>query len=194
MKTIHAILAASALVSVAASTGCGGQTYNQKLVGRWVSASCEPAGPNLYVKRDFTITESTWQLNVVLFNDAACAAKFVGIDVGGGYQVKQDSASVPGATEVDYLVGNHSVTPYSDPAVQTLTQGKCGSGPWAIGTKADVTQTGCTPLQIPSVATCPMEFDLNKIDGNNLYFGDRSSDLCKARPGKLGALPVVKMP
>jgi hypothetical protein len=46
---------------------------------------------------------------------------------------------------------------------------------------------------IPSVAQCPFEMDLNKIDGDSLYFGDRSSHLCKARPTKLGQFPVARV-
>lgn len=194
MKTLHIAALAPFALTLTLGAGCGSATFNQKLAGHWTSATCESAGPNLYVKRDFTLTESTWKLNVGIFNDAACATKFVAVDVTGGYQVQQDATAVPGATEVNYLTGTHTVTPASDAAVQTLTQSNCGTGTRAVGQPVDVTQTGCTALGIPSVAACPMELDLNKIDGNNLYFGDRTNDLCKARPTVLGQIPVVRAP
>ena len=192
MKILHMGALTALAISITLGAGCGSQSLNQKLTGRWTSATCEPAGPNLYVKRDFTLTEATWKLNVGIFNDAGCAAKFVAVDVAGGYQVGQDSTAVPGATEVNYLVSTHTVTPASDAAVQTLTQGNCGTGTRTIGQPIDVTKTGCAVLGVPSVASCPMELDLNKIDGDNLFFGDRSADLCKARPTALGQLPVVR--
>lgn len=191
-STLATFALAATMTLATLASGCGAQSFNQKLTGRWTSATCEPAGPNLYVKRDFTLTDASWQLDVGIFNDAACAAKFVGIGVAGPYKVGQDSTAVPGATEVDYLVSTHTVTPASDTAVQTLTQGNCGTGTRTVGQPVDVTQTDCTPLGIPSIAACPMELDLNKIDGDNLYFGDRTNDLCKARPAKLGTTPVVR--
>ncbi len=192
MNTLHIGGLTALALTVTLGTGCGTQALNQQLSGRWTSATCEAGGPNIYVKRDFTLTDATWKLNVGIFNDAACATKFVAIDVTGGYQVKTASATVTGATEVNYLVTTHTVTPANDAAVQTLTQSNCGSGTRAVGQPVDVTKTGCTALGIPTVAACPMELDLNKIDGDNLFFGDRSSDLCKARPTALGQLPVVR--
>lgn len=199
MKTVknltsHLPLHLGALAALALSlvAGCGGQTLNQKLAARWTSAQCESGGPGIYVKRDFTLTESTWKLNVGIFTDAACSAGFATIDVSGPYTVVQDSASVAGATEVDYGVTTHTVTPKNDAALQAVNGGNCGSAPRAIGQVLDVTQTGCSTLGVPSVAACPKELDLNKIDGDNLYFGDRSGDLCKTRAPKLGQYPVTR--
>lgn len=192
MKNLHISALAAVTMTITMGAGCGTQSLNQQLSGRWTSATCEPAGPNLYVKRDFTLTDATWKLNVGIFNDAACAAKFVAVDVTGGYQVQSASTTVPGATDVNYLVTTHTVTPASDAAVQTLTQGNCGTGTRTVGQPVDVTKTGCAALGLPSVSACPMELDLNKIDGDNLFFGDRTSDLCKARPTALGQLPVVR--
>lgn len=185
-----ALLITSAL---ATATGCGQMTYNQKLAGRWVSGSCESAGSGSYIKRDFTLTESTWKLNATIYNDAACTVKFLGLDIAGPYTVVQESPSVAGATEVNYQVTDRRLIPLSDGAVQLLMQGKCGAGPWAVNQIADIAQTGCAPLGFPSNAQCPGgELDLNQIDGNNLFFGDRSADLCKARPTKLGTYPVTR--
>lgn len=190
MKTVH--LGALAALALSLVAGCGGQTLNQKLAARWTSAQCESGGPGIYVKRDFTLTESTWKLNVGIFTDPACSASFAAIDVAGPYTVGQDSTNNPGATDVDYGVTTHTVTPKSDAALQAVNGGNCGSAPRAIGQVLDVTQTGCAALGVPSVAACPKELDLNKIDGDNLYFGDRSGDLCKTRAPKLGQYPVAR--
>lgn len=173
--------------------GCDSSSINQQLVGQWKSGSCEPAGPGTYVKRDFTLTDSTWKLIVTLYTDPTCQTRFAGIDVDGPYEVKGASAAVPGVTEVDYKVVGHHVTAYTDQALQAFNGGGCGPSPRALNQPLDITQTGCASFMIPSVAQCPMELDLNKIDGDNLYFGDRSSDLCKARPTKLGTLPVTRV-
>lgn len=179
--------------ALATATGCGQMTFNQKLAGHWVSGSCESAGSGSYIKRDFTLTESTWKLNATVYNDAACTVKFLGLDIAGPYTVVQESTAVAGATEVNYQVTDRRLIPLSDGAVQLLMQGKCGAGPWAVNQIADIAQTGCAPLGFPSNAQCPGgELDLNQIDGNNLFFGDRSADLCKARPTKLGSYPVTR--
>lgn len=180
--------AVSALLS-----GCG-HSFSQQLSGRWKSSSCEPAGSGIYLKRDFTLTESTWNLTVTIYNDAACTTQFLDANVGGGYEVKQSSSSVAGATEVDYKFSIRTVTPQSAAAVTTLQTGMCGVGPWTIGKATDIGQTGCAALGFPSNAACPTELDLNQINGDNLFFGDRSSDLCKARPTKLGQYPVTRVP
>ena len=101
---------AAAAVGLVAPVAWCGSSINHQLAGRWVSASCEPAGPGLYVKRDFTLTESTWKLVVTLYTDAPCSARFAGIDVDGPYEVKGPSTPVAGATEVDYKTAGHHVT------------------------------------------------------------------------------------
>lgn len=195
MKSLFLAAALSIPIPVSVLvSGCGHTSLNQQLSGRWVSNTCEPAGPGLYVKRDFTLTDGTWKLVVTLYTDAPCSTKFAGIDVDGPYEVKQASAAVPGATDVDYKVVGHHVTAYSDAALQALNQSSCGPAPRALNQALDVTQTGCAAFGVPSVAQCPFEMDLNKIDGNNLFFGDRTSDLCKARPAKLGQYPVSRTP
>jgi hypothetical protein len=83
--------------------------------------------------------------------------------------------------------------PLVDGAVQLLPQGKCGADPWAVNQVADIALNGFPPLGFPSNAQCSGgELDLKQIDGNNLFFGNRSADLCKARPTKLGTYPVTR--
>jgi hypothetical protein len=188
---------AALLITCALATvgGCGQTTYNQNLAGHWVSGTCESAGSGSYIKRDITLTESTWKVNATIYNDAACTVKFLGIDIAGPYTVVQESTAVAGATEVNYQVTDQDqrLIPLSDGAVQALMQGKCGAGPWGVNQIADIGLTGCPPLGLSSNAQCPGgELDLNLIDGNNLFFGDRSADLCKARPTKLTTYPVTR--
>lgn len=192
MKTLIPAAALCLPLLLAPVGGCG-SSFNQQLAGHWGSPSCEPAGPGVYIKRDFTLTESTWKIVATLYTDAACGTRFLGVDIDGPYEVKGPSATVAGATEVDYRVVNHRVTAYSDAALQTFNQGGCGPSPRALNQALDITQTGCAPFMFPTVAQCPFEMDLNKIDGDTLYFGDRSGDLCKARPTKLGQAPLSRV-
>lgn len=194
MKTLFTrVFSAVCTLAVSASLAGCGTTFNQQLSGHWKSSSCEPAGNGIFLKRDFTLTESTWNLTVTIYNDAACTVQFLGANVGGNYQVKQASQSVSGATEVDYQFSTRTVTPLSSAAASTLQSGMCGTGPWSVGKVTDIGATGCAALGFPSNATCPTELDLNQINGDSLFFGDRSADLCKARPGKLGAYPVSRV-
>jgi hypothetical protein len=180
--------------------GCGGSgpDLTSELIGHWASASCE-AYPNgmggmSYLKRDFTLTApSSWKLTVTVYQDAACASPFVALDLGGGaFHVGAASTAVSGATEVDYDFVYRKVTPLDPNAVGLLNGGGCGDGHAAVGMQEDVTASGCTPLGLPAQSACPTEHDLNQIVGNQLFYGDRSGNLCQTRPAKLGAFAVTR--
>ena len=57
----------------------------------------------------------------------------------------------------------------------------------------DVTEKGCIGVAHP-VAECPEEFDVVSIDGDELYFGERVTDMCKeeGRPAALSPYAVFK--
>jgi hypothetical protein len=180
------LLVASLLGLGCAGANCGsGTMIADQLPGRWQSQSCESGG-TVYVKRDFTLGAGTWQLTAMIYTDSACASPFVAVGAGGSYQVGAASAAVSGATEVDYHFSRRQVTPLSQAAVTTLTMAQCGSGSWTLGQAGDIGSTGCAPLGLPSNSACPTEMDLNQVSGAALYYGDRSADLCTARPSKLG--------
>src|SRR6185436_15342540 len=120
----------------------------------------------------------------------ACAMEFLRLTVGGPYTIGPASSTVEGATEVDYGFAFRRLTPLAEPATGLVAA--CGSGSPAVGDELDVSDTGCAAIGIPSVPDCPTEHDLNALRDGVLFFGDRSSDLCEARPSALAAFGVAR--
>jgi hypothetical protein len=192
------ITSMSSLVLVVAA-GCSDDNVSlqKQLVGQWGSPTCEAyptaQGATTYLQRDFTLLASgTWSVQVTLAADPSCSQPFILLDLGGGpFHVGKSSTAVAGAYEVDYDFAYRKVTPMSAQAVALLDGSGCGAS-WAQDTEQDLSATGCAPLGLPSVAACPTEHDLNKLDGKSLFYGDRSGDLCTARPTMLTSFPVVR--
>jgi hypothetical protein len=170
--------------------GCDSETFRAQLAGRWVSGSCEPTGSGTYLKRDFTLNESTWALVATLYSDATCQQRSAALEADGSYEIKEASLTVPGSTEVDYTIARRRITAYTTPALAALTADGCGPAPRAIDQPLDVTRTGCPSFKIPP--QCSVELDLNKLDGDLLYFGDRSASPCLARPAQLDSIAVLR--
>jgi hypothetical protein len=185
--------ALGALLPTLALAGCGQTTFNQEIAGRWKSATCESAGPAGFLQREFNITPSDWTIQVNVYGDAACSAKLLTLDAKGKLDVIGPSRSVAGAYDVNYVFTSRTLTPRADPIVQQVNRATCGGkADWAVGQSGDVTVSGCAPLGIEPRPPCDKEMDLNRRDGDRLFFGDRSASLCSARPAKLGELPVVR--
>jgi hypothetical protein len=184
-----------ALPVFACSSSSGGAAASQSLAGHWVSDTCEASGTN-YLKRDFTITDTSWDLVVTVYGDAACGTKVLGATIGGDYTVGNASPDVPGARQAEFRFAHHTATPLAQPLVDLLTQNKCGSGTWAIGQTQDILAGGCAPIGVYPVASCPSDSDVVKLDGARLYFGNRpaDNDMCATdkRPKALTSAAVVK--
>ncbi len=197
MKTSLRLLAALATLSAAAcATTQGGKTAVQprELVGTWESPSCESIGGNNFIQRHFTLTENTWTLNLNAFGDAQCQVKLFTARIQGPYTLVQNSAAVPGATEGNFGFGELYMTPHVQGLADAFQNAKCGTGTWKVGEEQRTTETGC--LFFRPTSACGTDHDLVKVEGNQLFFGQRpaDNDMCspEKRPTALAALPVVK--
>ena len=187
------------MISSLFAAGCGTSDLSSELVGTWDSSTCEayPAGNGnmTYLERNFTITSApdNWTLKVIIYADSACTTPFVEEDVGDStYTVVGSSSAVAGAEEVDYNFAYRKLMPLSDAATSTLDQTPmCGTS-WTTNVEQDLSTTGCPTFGVDTITSCPTEHDLNKVTGTNLFYGDRSGDLCNSRPITLGTHPVVK--
>ena len=47
-------------------------------------------------------------------------------------------------------------------------------GEWMLDLEHDVSLKGC--ILVPSIETCPVEYDVIKIEGNEIYFGDFTAE------------------
>jgi hypothetical protein len=93
---------------------------------------------------------------------------------------------------MEYNFDRRKITPLQPAAADFLNGSQCGPGGFKASVQTDVSATGCAPLGIPSLTACPTEHDLNKLESDSLLFGDRSADLCKARPSSLGSASLAR--
>jgi hypothetical protein len=170
--------------------GCGAEmpvaSTQINIAGRWVSSVCEAypgaGGTTTYLRRDFTITATRWQLNLDVYGDAACSAGLFSARIEGPYTLGMRSATVAGATEGEFASVTNVWTAHMSSLAQTFTMSGCGSAPWQVGVAQDVHTTGCIGVAQPA-AMCAAERDLVSIDtAGRLHFGRRDVNLCMTRP------------
>lgn len=180
------------------TTGGAGALTPAELVGSFASAGCESypngMGGNNYLTRSFTLTEASWHLDLVLFADEACTTKLFSAVIDGPYVLLGASATVDGATEGDFSFTTIVWTAHLQAMADTFTMSGCGAAPWELEVPQDVTETGCIGVAHP-IAECPTEHDVVALTGDDLYFGERITDMCTetGRPAALGAYPVVRI-
>ena len=98
------------------------------------------------------------------------------------------SATVAGATEGEFAITSNVWTARQGFMADTFTMQGCGAAPWVVDEPQDVAGTGCIGVAHP-IAECPREYDVVALLGDDLYFGERITDLCSkaGRPAALGA-------
>ena len=170
------------------------------LEGHWASActpSPQPDGSTQSIKLDFTNGKTDWKLDYVTFGDAACATRIVTVSIDGDYALTAPSATTAGAWEARFGFAHKTITPHVDGVANALTGAKCGTGTWKVGEAEDVLTGGCPAFGQYPKAQCAADFDLVRVDGNKLHFGDRpkDNDMCTAgkRPTALSALEIARL-
>lgn len=198
---------ATAVVAIGLGAGCSSEddettpgtntTQQPALAGHWVSPSCEAYpganGQTSYLRRDFTMTATTWSLKLTIYGDSGCTAPLFDAQIDGPYQVGAASSQVAGAYEAEFGASTNVWTLRADAMVDVLNGAGCGAGGWQVGVPQDVTATGCIGVAHKK-AECPQEYDLVKVDGSSLYLGQRLTDLCtpERRPTALTTYPVQR--
>jgi hypothetical protein len=164
-------------------------------VGRWVSA-CSPSSPTQGAILDFNISASDWAIDYTVFGDTTCTTKFLTVRIEGTYTVG-DKSSVADAYDAKFGFSRKSVTPHLDAAAQFLSSAAgCAQAGFVTGTAKDISATGCANLGQRPIASCAADYDLIKINGNTMTFGDRpvDNDMCTEakRPKALSKNSVMR--
>lgn len=181
------------------STGDPAETAltGKDLAGRWVSQGCEVypdgKGGENYLTRDFTLTEKEWSLDLTIFGDKECSYPLFSSAIHGAFSLGGLSGKVEGATEGEFGIDSNDWTAHDQGLADTFTASGCGGAAWEVEKAQDVTGTGCIGVA-HAKASCPEEFDVVAIDGDELFFGQRITDMCAeaGRPTALGAFGVLK--
>ncbi|MCE7698886.1 MAG: hypothetical protein K8E24_008705 [Methanobacterium paludis] len=144
------------------------------LNGKWQSQKSEPIenqnGTVLYIRREASFSDDNWEIMIRTFLDEKCKHSLFNVRATGKYNLGNESKDVPGATCVDFHNTARYVTANNESIVEMLNHATILSRGWVLETEQDVSENGC--LLVPSVADCPVEYDIIKKDKNGLYFGD----------------------
>lgn len=170
----------------------------QELVGTWNSPSCEVGtgadGSTFYYTRHFTFTETTWNIDFVLYGEETCGYMLSTATISGPFSLLDPVEALPGTREGDFSRETLTLVAHDASMADYFAASGCGTSTWAVEQEQDITGTGCMPLGLESSTSCPTEYDIVKLDGTNLYFGDRSNGMCnaEARVEVLQTVPVVR--
>lgn len=165
------------------------------LAGHWVTEGCEAypdgQGGTSYLTRDFTLTETEWNLDLTIYGDDACSYPLFTAKINGPYSLGELSEKAEGATEGQFGFTTNEWTAHDQGMADLFTQSGCGAAAWEVDKPQDVTATGCIGVA-HKVADCPEEHDIVLVEGTELFFGERVTDMCseEGRPAALGAYAV----
>jgi hypothetical protein len=149
------------------------------IAGKWESIGNEvrpnPWGGNYFLHRYFKNTETEAHGTLIFYTDDTYTDKNITIEVIGPYQFLQPSASVAGATETDFEFTRIAVTPHSQAILDTLNSVPAEYlETWQPGIRQEVSKPGEGILGM--VIGEYKEYDLTKVDGDLLYYGERPAD------------------
>lgn len=196
MNRLCLSLATLSLLSGCATSGTA--VMPSELKGKWTSAVCESMpnadGSKTYFKRIFDMTEKDWALKFETFGDEGCSARLFTARFEGPYTLLKDSEKVAGATEGNFVFARHYMTAHAQGIADWFQSAKCGAAQWKVGEEQETSTTGCVFLR--PVSACGTDHDIVKVEGNQLFFGQRPADgdMCspEKRPTALTPVAVVR--
>ena len=187
-------------MSVAILSGCSGSQVREEpqapsIVGKWKSP-VTPMSASQAFQLDFDIAKDTWMVDYTVFGDLKGANKFVTVHIEGPYEIGASSALVPGAFDGKFGISRKTITAHSAGAAGYLNSVGGKVQGFKSDVPLDITQSGFAPFGQYPVSKVNADYDLVKLDGDKLYFGDRPADndmsTPEKRPGKLASYFSVK--
>ncbi|MEU7899598.1 hypothetical protein AB0B45_42935 [Nonomuraea sp. NPDC049152] len=146
------------------------------LDGRWRSPFAAEVFPGIYGIDDFWLRSPFWAIHFNSYKDPDCRERLFELIITGFFDVLGPSAVTEGAREVDFSRTKTCLRLFDDALITAAEGVKSGSGHWEKGEWQDVSLGGCSPIDLPGVDECPLEYDLLGIAGDRLYFGQRHHD------------------
>jgi Adenomatosis polyposis coli down-regulated 1 len=193
---IHHVLAI--VVGVLVSGAHLHMTSQPAITGIWQNERCvvqEQNGMRTSSRSTFVFLDTEWALEFTQYSDAACTTPSLRAFFRGRYRIIGPSSVVPGAHDADFGFSTKRLTLYADGLLTQANSGACGKRAWTRGREEDVSTTGC--LWVVPVSACPQEFDLVKVDDDQLLLGERpkaGQDICREdrRARALRSVPLVR--
>lgn len=163
------------------------QAQTPKLQGDWESVAIEANGP-IFATRAFHFEDDRWKVVFHAYADASQKVPLFTLNVGGLYVIGDKSAAVPDAYEGIFPASYRHITADSDAGVNLFAGMGCTL---RRGEEHELISNGCG--FVPGLMQAMGEYDLVSIKDGQLFFGERSGDLTKARPLQLTAYPLRKV-
>jgi hypothetical protein len=191
---IAAVLAGIALLQVSAQKTTFGRT---DLLGTWNSKSCESfeiEKQTSFIKRDFKFSASKWQLKYTIFADPGCNVGLFTTKIVGPYTLGQ-AVNLSNTRKITWGQTAKFITAHVPDIQNALNESGCGDTKQTLNTEHDVSITGCMAFGIASVKEYPQEYDILKLENNQLFTGLRAQDmnLEQNRPTQIFDFPLVKL-
>jgi len=150
----------------------------EDLKGNWQSPVMEtienPDGSVMFIKREAIFIDDNWDIFIRAFLDDEAKIPFFTIHAKGNYILGKESSDLPGVVDVDFNNRGRYVTAQHLSLVDLLNETNPFDGEWMLDLEHDVSSKGC--ILVPSIETCPVEYDIIKIQGNEIYFGDFTAE------------------
>lgn len=161
------------------------------------SSDCLPSpqadGSTQYLRLDFALTETRWDLDYIVHGDDACSVRLVTVSIAGPYSLERPSPTVQDAWEARFAFDTKTIRPEVDGLRDYLNSLEpCGESEFETGVAQDVYTAGCPALGQYPRARCSADYDLVRLDADGLHFGARpaDNDMCEParRPTELGLM------
>jgi len=148
------------------------------LKGNWQSPVIEtienPDGSFMFIKREAIFVDDNWDIFIRAFLDEDGKTPLFTIHAKGNYILGEESSDVSGAIAVDFNNRGRYVTAHQSSLVDMLNETSPFDGEWMINLEHDVSSKGC--VLVPSIETCPVEYDIIKVQEDEIYFGDFTTE------------------
>jgi sugar lactone lactonase YvrE len=166
-------------------------------VGTWASPGCEAypdgnGGMN-YLDRQFKLSANTWSLYGTIYGDPTCGFPLFSFSIDGPYEITGASADHAGAAEATFRITRNDWVAHAQGLADTFSMSGCGAEPWTVGVPQSVLATGCIGVAKAEADCAGGELDLLRLDGDALYFGERSVDLCTTRAPRPNGYAVTRV-
>jgi len=144
----------------------------EDLRGNWQSPVIESIensdGSLMYIKREAIFIDDNWDIFIHAYLDEDGEKPFFTIHAKGNYIIGKQSETLTGAVAVDFHNRARYVTAHQHSLIDMLNETSPFDGEWMLDLEHDVSSKGC--ILVPSIETCPVEYDVIKVQGNEIYF------------------------
>ena len=170
---------------------------NTDLVGEWRSQTCETFVQDkqtVFLKRQFVLTSSTWNLKYTIFADPGCNVALFSNRIKGQYTLGE-AVSLSNTRKITWGQSEKFIAPHVPDILKVLNDTQCGDSSLALDQERDVSVTGCMAFGVVNVKDYAQEYDLLKLEKGQLFTGARNDamNLEVNRPTKIFEFPLVKL-